>query len=358
MNNIEEHLIAELEREADAVPTLRGNFDKVRRSGRRRLFARRAGTTTAAAFAFALALGPIALLSDGGTQLDASQGGGVPAMSLSGQTTVTTTTLQTTTTLSSEPDATGDVGGVAGSAGIEVDVASAVAPFDHESAVESQLLGLLLANFGAEGVQYLHDCMAERGFEGPPEAIVIPTRDDPIFIANLQFPPIAMLAAEGFTVLPGTPSSPEDFIEQPERNAAARSCSANADEHFLSTDNARASELYTTIRSAWERVLTEVDGSDDLRPLASEFSACLVDEGVPSDHAISEGRYLGYVDFLIAEGADRIAVYEQYGKLYAECGTELFTAREELRSGERRTEFLDEHADAISELAELVGASG
>lgn len=357
MNNIEEHLIAELEREADAVPTLRGNFDKVRRSGRRRLLARRAGTTTAAAFAVALALGPIALLGGGGTELDAAQGGGAPGMSLSGQTTVTTTTIQTTTTLSSESDATGDVGGVAGSAGSEVDVVSAVAPFDHESAVESHILELLLSNFGEEGRQYLSDCMAESGFEGPPEVIVIPDRDDPILIANLQFPPIAMLATEGFAVLPGIPSSPEDFIEHPERNAASRSCSAKADVHFFATDDARASLLYTTIRSAWEEVLDEIDASDELRPLASEFSACLVDAGVPSNNASSVGRYLGYVDSLIADGADRAAVSEEYGKLYAECGTDLFTAREQLRSGERRTEFLDEHAAEISELAELLSAS-
>ncbi|MEA3510237.1 MAG: hypothetical protein U9R51_02260 [Actinomycetota bacterium] len=356
MNNIEEHLIAELEREADAVPTLRGNFDRVRRSGRRRLFARRAGTTTAAAFAFALALGPIALLSDGGTRMDASQGGGVPGMSLSGQTTVTTTTIPSTTTPPSEPDATGDVGGVAGSSGVEVDVANAVAPFDHESNVDSHLLPRLIASFGTERRQYLDECMAESGFDGL-GPVVLRDRDDPMLISNWQFPPIAMLATEGFAVLPGTPSSPEDFTGNPERTEVSKLCQADAETRFADSGTERASELYGMLRGAWEKILVEVDASDELRPLVTEFSACLVDAGVPSNNASSVERYLGYVDSLIADGADGAAVYEEYGKLYAECGADLFTTREHLRSGERRTEFLDEHAAEISELAELIGAS-
>jgi hypothetical protein len=46
------------------------------------------------------------------------------------------------------------------------------------------------------------------------------------------------------------------------------------------------------------------------------------------------------------------------GKLYVECGRELFEARERLRGGERREAFLREHEEAIRQLSELLFGSG
>jgi hypothetical protein len=46
------------------------------------------------------------------------------------------------------------------------------------------------------------------------------------------------------------------------------------------------------------------------------------------------------------------------GKLYVECGRELFEARERLRAGDRREAFLREHEAAIRELSELLYGGG
>lgn len=59
----------------------------------------------------------------------------------------------------------------------------------------------------------------------------------------------------------------------------------------------------------------------------------------------------------IDDYAEMRAIDEKFGKLYAECGRDLFETREQLRSGERRTDFLDDHAQEIGELKDLIGAS-
>ncbi len=288
-------------------------------------------------------------------------GRGPKPLSVAGQLSVTTTTVPppTTTTLTQQTTTSEGLGAV--HSAVEVDVNNAVAPFDHESNVDSHILGRLVGNYGADWQQYVSDCMAEQGFDEP-EWPVAPSRDDPMLISNWQFPPVDAFAADGFPVLPGTPSSPEDFVEQPERSAASLSCEASAGERFLTTDDARASELYRTIRSAWEEVLTEMDDSDEIGALVGGFGSCLVDEGIPVEYTTSVERYLGYVDSLLVDSDDdatKIAeIHKEYGKLYAECGRELFETREQLRSGEQRVAFLEEHAEAIRELTDLINSQG
>lgn len=306
--------------------------------------------TTAATIAVVVTFAVGILAGDGGS--------GPEPLPVAGQSTVTTTTAPPSTTTTLTPQTTTSEGLGAVPAVVEVDVSRAVAPFDHESNVDSGLLGRLVADRGTDWLQFVDDCMAERGFVFDwQEREVAPSRDDPMLVSNPQFPPIDALAAEGFPVLPGTPSSPEDFVDPPEgHSAAAQACSAEAEQRFRTADDARAEDLYATVRGAWEEVLTEIDASDEVNALVVGFGSCLVEEGIPAEYSNSLGRYLGYVDSLRvdADAAKDAEILKEYGKLYAECGRDLFETREQLRTGELRVAFLDEHADAISELTDLV----
>jgi hypothetical protein len=53
-----------------------------------------------------------------------------------------------------------------------------------------------------------------------------------------------------------------------------------------------------------------------------------------------------------------VEVSERMGKLYAECGRELFETRERMRGGERREAFLREHEESIRRLSDLLYGGG
>lgn len=321
------------------------------------------GFAATAAIAITVAVG-IAAVDGSGDQ---------STLAVVGQSSGTSTTEEPTTTTLVEPSPTSEGVGSTAAPVLAVNVSSAVAPFDHESNVDSMLLGHVVSNFGSDGWQYLSDCMTEQGFD-PPELVQFPSRDDPFHISVPRFPPIDTFAIDGFPVLPAIHSPPADS-SGPEYEEAARACTETTEKHFRGTDNARAWELYNTVRSAWEDVLTDIDASDEVRPLAVEFGSCLEDSGIPHEYTVPNhpsrayvegtlGAYLGYVDSLLGTNArpgdepvtsvERAEIHEEYGMLYAECGRELFETREQLRSGERRDAFLAEHADAIRELSDLV----
>jgi len=326
---------------------------------------RRRSAPVIAAAAFLLALGfglPIALRSPGRSLGPVGQGPGP-----SSQEPVSTSPGGGKTTDGTSGETPGDGGGktadttsgetpedvIVGLVEVEVEVSNAVAPFDHDSNVDGLLLEFSLSRLRT---QLISDCRVAEGF--PPVSISpLPDRDDPILMANLAFPHIEALAEGGFPNLPGTPGSPEDSRPRSEaETAASRQCAEDID--ASDRDVIVAYELYASMRGEWEVVLAEIDATAEIRSLAVGFSSCLVAEGVPTTNARSEGSFLGYVDSLLAAtGADESAwpeIRERMGKLYVECGRELFEARERLRAGERREAFLTEHQEAIRELSELL----
>lgn len=249
---------------------------------------------------------------------------------------------------------------LAGLAGVEVEVTNAVAPYDHHSNVDS-----LLLEMGLHGAlnQLTFDCIAEQGFARPQGPTELLHRDDPFLMANLAFPHTERLASEGFPFLPPTPASPDDFQTPSEaEREASRVCARQV--HGADSDLNAAIEIFGSIRSAWEVVLDEIETLDEVVRLKEDFSACVRDEGIPASSS-SEHGFLSYVDFLRAEVADTAADLEDareqqagikltMGRLYAECGRELFEAREQLRGGERRARFLAEHEAGIRELNDFV----
>jgi hypothetical protein len=244
----------------------------------------------------------------------------------------------------------------------EVEVPDAVAPFDHESFVDS-----LLLEFGLARVrnQQVFDCIAAAGLV-PPSLSPLPDRDDPM-LYSADFPNVAALARDGFpdptapdstegatptTAAPGTGSASGQPSEA--YASVSRQC---ADQVYGSqSDAVVAHELYASIRSAWELVLAEIEATDEIRSLVNGFGACLRDREVPAGFTTSEGAYLGYVDSLLAatEELSFNQIRESTGKLYAECGSDLFAAREALRGGARREAFLGEHQESISQLWNLL----
>jgi hypothetical protein len=103
----------------------------------------------------------------------------------------------------------------------------------------------------------------------------------------------------------------------------------------------------------------EIDADEALQPLRAAFGHCLRDEGVPPDAAAGPTEFFLWLDaqlsWLDTNAQDEMAA--DYGRLYATCGEEWFTAREQLRGGQRRDRFVREHAPLIEELAELLDAS-
>jgi hypothetical protein len=246
---------------------------------------------------------------------------------------------------------------VSGLVGVEVEVSNAVAPFDHDSNVDNLLLGMAISRVRTAQI---FECLSGEGFPTP-ELTVLPSRDDPFLMSNWAFPDTDRLSREGFPVLPGTPASPDDERERSQAELeASRQCSETVDREDVATS--RAYELYGSVRNAWEEVLAEVEGLEEIGSLVDGFSLCLRSEGIPAESAGSELSYLSHVDSLKFEaGSDDVAfaeIGERYGKLYAECGRELFETRERLRGGERRDVFLREHEAAIRELNELLYGAG
>ena len=326
-------------------------LDRFPSSHRRR---RSAPVMAAAAFLLALGFGlPIALRSPDRSLGPVGQGPG-PSFQQPVSTSTSPGGGKTTDTTSGETPGE-DV--IVGLVEVEVEVSNAVAPFDHDSNVDGLLLEFSLSKVRT---QLISDCRVAEGF--PPVSISpLPDRDDPILMANATFPDIEALAASGFPNLPGTPGSLDDSRERSEEEAAAsRQCAEDVD--ASDHDVIAAYGRYASIRSAWEVVLAEIDATAEIQSLVVGFSSCLVAEGIPATNARSEGSFLGYVDSLLAAtGADESAwpeIREQMGKLYVECGRELFEARERLRGGERREAFLSEHQEGIRELSELLYGGG
>jgi len=236
--------------------------------------------------------------------------------------------------------------------GLEINVSAAVAPFDHESFVDSLLLEFSLARIRN---QQVFDCIAAAGFV-PPTTSALPSRDDPILM-SAAFPDVDTLARDGFPNLPGTSGSLDSADTRSEAEAAAsRACAEQVD--GSQTDVIEAMGLFGSMRSAWEGVLAEIDALEAIHALVDDFGVCLREEGIPAEFTMSEGHYLGYVDsLLVATGSDESTwpeIRERTGRLYAECGQDLFTARTALRSGERREAFLSQYEDSIDRLSELV----
>ena len=274
-----------------------------------------------------------------------------------GDTVTSGATENTSTDASSETTPTDGSEVVVALVGVEVEMSNAVAPFDHHSNVDSLLLELGLHR---ARTQEIYDCLAREGFP-PRQVSELPTRDDPILLANASFPFVEALARDGIPALPPTPESSDDFREySTAEREASRACAEAVDGSGGKV--IVALDLWVIVRFAWEPVLAEIDATDEIRSLVGEFSSCLRDEGIPAASATSETAYLSYVDFLLAEtGGDwteMLVIYERMGKLYAECGRELFEARERLRGGERREAFLREHEVAIRELSDLLYGGG
>jgi len=272
---------------------------------------------------------------------------------------VVTTRLSVTTATDGLSDTTPTAASavVVGLVGVEVEVSNAVAPFDHQSWVDSLLLEFSLARVRN---QQVFDCLAGEGFTLP-QAAPLPDRDDPVLWSNAMFPNIEVLARDGFPVLPGTPGSLDDSRERSEEEAAAaRRCVAEVDGN--DSEAIVAYDLYASVRGPWETVLDEIDATDEIMSLVGEFGACLRDEGIPAEFTASVSTYLGYVQSLkmAVEGElTQVAeINERMGKLYVGCGRELFEARERLRGGERREAFLREHEVAIRELSDLLYGGG
>lgn len=255
-----------------------------------------------------------------------------------------------------ESSPTTEGGSTAGLPGVDVDVTNAVAPFDHPSFVDSVLLEIAI---GQVRTREINECMAAEGFDPPPPS-GLPDRDDPSLVSNLTFPFVKRLAAQGFVRGRSDAPSPGD-AQEPAGGEIDALIACGEELERDGTDSTALQETFGAVRGAWEEVLASIDASDEIAVLVGEFGECLRAQGIPPESSDSEGSFLVYVDMLIleADDPDRTAEIDRtMGKLYVECGRDLFERREQLRSGDLRESFLNEHAAAIQELNEQLFGNG
>lgn len=176
-------------------------------------------------------------------------------------------------------------------------------------------------------------------------------------MSNVDFPDVDRLATEGLPLSSKGEASAENgeaWKPSPEWQDEWARCR----EELPDGDQIHpAQALFAHMRGAWLDVMGEIEETDEVQERAAGFRDCLRENGIPPEWSADEVQMLTYVDRLRLEADDREAANDagvRYGKLYAECGRELFETRERLRGGERRVEFLEEHADAVRELSDLL----
>lgn len=249
---------------------------------------------------------------------------------------------------------------VAGLEGVEMELLNAVAPYDHASAADSRIVRSNLLHVAMTTVV---ECVNDRGEAVEPPRPPEHDREQAMHAANAEFPFVEALERDGLRMQSvedpeqGSPASGQVAPETPEQEEAAEACHQDEEVSEVLANEGR----YGDLGSEWHAVLEEIDASDEVKELSSQFSECLRDEGVPRESTPTEVAFLSHVDTLLVEAArgEQEGIAEAYGQLYVHCGRELFETRERLRAGERRIEFLQEHADAIHELNDLLyGAEG
>lgn len=252
---------------------------------------------------------------------------------------------------------------------VEIEVVNAAAPYDHDSNVDSIIVESRAADMRTALIE---DCLRDEGFtELPPstEPHANPDRDSPLFMANAEFPDSDRLAREGLPsgaqsgrVDSGGQNDEAEWEPPPGFEEAAIDCVDSL--QLAGSDHGSvhpAQEAFHSVRSAWEDELREIDATEEVEDHRKAFAACLREEGVPPESASDERSMLAYVDEMKMAASDQQeadGIGASYGKLYAACGESLFEAKERLRA-ERRPGFLEEHADAIREISDLVyGGAG
>lgn len=262
---------------------------------------------------------------------------------------------------------------------IEIDerLLRAVAPYDHASMIDMDALLLRLHHL--EDVQ-VAACMRERGVDvEDPVPYPAPHPDDRGLqaYAGDQWPHVEWLLEDGLpyasTLDTGVDAPPHPFEGLSEHDAEVHGLCLNGGEPLdLATRPVDGVTLHPAMKAfgdltvAWERERARIDADSALEPLRDQFRSCLEDAGVGPVHTADPTHFFGHVNGLVQQLAadpdltpetfDAAAreVHEQWGRRWASCGRDFFELREQLRAGERRDAFLDQHADQIAELAALL----
>lgn len=112
--------------------------------------------------------------------------------------------------------------------------------------------------------------------------------------------------------------------------------------------------LFEPVRSAWQLVIEEVRTRPEILALQDETMTCLQQAGAPPEVVANETEFLFWVDTLVFGGdtLDQSADLT-WARIYADCGEDLFEAREEATLA-RRPAFVEEHRSAIAQLSALL----
>lgn len=236
---------------------------------------------------------------------------------------------------------------------VDVSLVDAIAPYDAESQLDE---AVLFHRLQQQEYAVLESCIESKGL--PPIGLLeeLPPINEMRGSALPDFPDLDALESEGFR-----PLTEDSFWGDEDRNVLS-------DEQRQAMDECDAEEpelqgavdlmaQFMHLSSKWWAVLEEVDASEDLTALRSEFTTCALDEGVDSSHAADESAFIGALDALNSRGFDTPEEANQerreLGQIYYLCGADLFELKIDLRL-EQRDDFVDEHWDDIAGLSELL----
>ncbi len=239
--------------------------------------------------------------------------------------------------------------------GVDPFVVDGLAPIDSSSHASSILLEMSVYGAGQRAVER---CLADQGIVVPPSDSGLPDRAELEQSANAEFPAIDSIRSNGLfnshaATAPDRESDtppPSDALI-PGLEAALPGC-----QEAVSGEIRSSIDLFGSIRGSWQNVIDEVDGLPEIVSQRSDFSQCLVDQGISADDAVDETAFLLSVDVRLAAATDadsRSNVYREMGTLYIDCGESYLRARVSEREA-RRVEFLLENEEAVREIAALV----
>jgi hypothetical protein len=263
--------------------------------------------------------------------------------------------------------------GTSTGAAVDPVVANAVAPYDYESALDEIYVGHVLD----EQIEaYLSNCVTRLGGVSSYEPVPPADRESITDEMIGDYPNLDLLAERGRT-LHFDPPHPEirreDYATEDEYASALFAAEASR----VRTDDERALEddctsdpgyaevgdpyeLYYDVWNSWLLVQQEIEHDGEINELRDEFRDCVVAGGMAPDPQLNDRTFWAYVDGELShlDGSEAMIAHNvERGKLFAECGQELYEVKERLRA-EAHDAFVEEHEEDIARLSDHLYGDG
>lgn len=256
-------------------------------------------------------------------------------------------------------------------------VAEAVAPYDYDTYLSHVLVANALQQ---EAAADRAQCVVRLGGETGARPLPLP---EPTVEIHLDFPDIERMAERGWNPHLLDPPHPEirreDYASEDDYAMALFLAEAvyiptEDDRELGGGPDCNSDPALVRQREVWDqfhelnisewlrRELAAIDTSPEVSELRKGFHECAVTGGMPDDPGLNElnfwpsdGEILAITEAGGEEALD--AFTRARGKLFAECGRDLYALKERMRR-EAHERFVAEHRQEITQLAEYLSEKG